>query len=121
MRSDIGAISSGRWHLTHDLYRIGATSFVNVTGADVAGGCWATATVEAMANATTMPERPTATGVKKGWFGKTILIAYFSSFAEHADCPGKESTRYVLKVSQTPANCQAENGRSFLTGRGSRG
>src|SRR5260370_20591412 len=28
---DIGAISSGRWHRTQERYRIGATSFVNVT------------------------------------------------------------------------------------------
>src|SRR5712691_5119151 len=30
VKSDIGAISSGRWHLMHERYRIGATSFVNV-------------------------------------------------------------------------------------------
>src|SRR5262245_26435152 len=29
--SDIGAISSGRWHRTHDRLKIGAMSFENVT------------------------------------------------------------------------------------------
>ena len=29
--SDIGAISPGRWQATQDRWRIGATSFVNVT------------------------------------------------------------------------------------------
>jgi hypothetical protein len=38
--SDIGAISPGRWQVTHERCRIGATSFVNVTcRASAAGLC----------------------------------------------------------------------------------
>src|SRR5688572_29957430 len=40
-RSDIGAIEPGRWHVWHFVWKIGATSFVNV------GACWAKAGVEA--------------------------------------------------------------------------
>src|SRR5215470_9451066 len=35
--SDIGAMPVGRWHSAQFLYRIGATSFVNVGGAAAAG------------------------------------------------------------------------------------
>src|SRR5215813_8468617 len=39
VRSDIGAIESGRWHASHLLWKIGATSFVNVgVGAVVSAG-----------------------------------------------------------------------------------
>src|SRR5438067_12701397 len=37
--SDIGAIDPGRWHTTHDLYMIGATSLVKVGESVVAPVC----------------------------------------------------------------------------------
>src|SRR5216683_2491718 len=36
VRSDIGAISPGRWHVVQFLYRIGATSLLNVGDGTVA-------------------------------------------------------------------------------------
>src|ERR1700681_420460 len=61
--SDIGAISSGRWHRTQERLRIGATSFVNVTCADAVGAVCAV-TVVAMATATAKAGRPRAADLK---------------------------------------------------------
>src|SRR5262249_23954152 len=41
--SDIGATESGRWHTTHDRYKMGATCLVNVTSPARAPGSWASA------------------------------------------------------------------------------
>src|SRR5256885_17097888 len=41
--SDMGATDCGRWHTTHDRYRMGATCLVNVTSAARAPGSCATA------------------------------------------------------------------------------
>src|SRR5207245_2339623 len=69
----IGAISSGRWHRTQDRYRIGATSFVNVTCAGAVGATSAP-TVEAIATATAKAGRPKAADLKNRGFVTTNLI-----------------------------------------------
>src|SRR2546428_6136860 len=50
--SDMGATDSGRWHTTHDRYRMGATCLVNVTSAARRRGCCAIA--EPLASKTIM-------------------------------------------------------------------
>jgi hypothetical protein len=74
VRRDIGAISSGRWQRTHERYRIGATSFVNVTCAG-AVGAFCAAAVEAIAAAMAKASRPRAADLKNLGFGTTDLIA----------------------------------------------
>src|SRR5882672_2756301 len=67
VRRDIGAISSGRWHRTHERFMIGATSFVNVTGRSARGeavcatptaGCNAKPTMNAGRTHLPKPKQP---------------------------------------------------------------
>src|SRR5580765_1001809 len=67
VRRDIGAISSGRWHRTHERFMIGATSFVNVTArseradavcADPTTGCNANPTTNAGTTHLPEPKQP---------------------------------------------------------------
>jgi hypothetical protein len=54
--SDIGAISPGRWHLTQDRCRIGATSFVNVSVLSPKDGCCVAAMSGQATTAATIPD-----------------------------------------------------------------